>query len=538
MLQNHRFINFLKQNFMKTLILAANYLLIALIFTNLQTKTVMAQFYDPTTADVSATQTTTNVAARNTGNDIMEFEFNTGDEMRVSVWDDDISNAAGFSWEETATNSIGHQILDGTNYGTVNDPDIIISREGYLVYIVYQLDFSDIYYEAWEYNVGSWSLFIGATQLNTATPASNPNIDGVGVYDFEMVAVWEQDGGEIWAVAGDYNTGFSSYAPMHIQNPGVGMWPDVSIYHNTVTGNRMVNFTYIRDGGTAWRLYQQREPLANIQAGTPAATPTFLLTVNSGEFSRPRIASAVSIVNDDSNFAIAVRYWDSSNDRYYIYTWARCTSSLSGPNIINASTPDLTTASSVCFVNDEPAIAYAYDHIMVVWTYDDACFLNQSLDIDVIQKRCHPCTGASSTSEYLIVNDFPGSFGGYNQMAGSVASRHSPHYNTIYTFWDEDKVDVIYKTSFFGNSPIRISGTQKHSNKVNFYPNPAEYIVKVKSSDNISSIKVLNLQGQVVKLIEGYFDEINLSLLNNGMYLMNIIFENNQIESFKLQIAK
>ncbi len=130
---------------MKNFNILAKCLLIALILINLQTKTVMAQFIPPNTPDISATQTAAVIAARNTGNDIMEFEFGTGDEMRVSVWDDNISNAAAFSWEETATNNTGHQILDGTNYGIVSDPDIILSVEGYQVFIVYEKNHGNHY---------------------------------------------------------------------------------------------------------------------------------------------------------------------------------------------------------------------------------------------------------------------------------------------------------------------------------------------------------------------------------------------------------
>jgi hypothetical protein len=521
---------------MKNLILAAKCLLIALIFTNLPTKTVMAQFISPNTPDESATQGAAGLITRNTGNDVAELGSGSGEEIRVSVWDD-ATNQAAFSWEVATTAATGFQILDGTNYGTVSDPDIILSNQGYYVYIVYQLD-DDIYYEGWEFDQGAnqWKLFIGPDRLNTAQPASNPNIDGINVQDFEMAAVWEQEYGEIWTIAGDVN-GFGSYSPVYLESSDYFpcFWPDVAVYYNPTTGRITVNYTYIQDVNVSniWALWHQHEDYNDLINGTVVPNFNGLDVSYPDEFGRPRIACNNHWSDDDSNYAVAVRYWNSQDDRYYIHTYTRCSFTKYGPNIINDNSPDLTDPTS-CFANDEPAIAYAYDLLLVVWTYDDACWNDINGDREILQKRCNPCDGTSATTETLIVNDQ------YllDQVAPSVASRHSPYQNAIYTWYDYDPSDVLYKTSQFSNSPIRIMGNQNDL-ELSIYPNPTfdNMNIENRSGTAIIFLNLVDMTGKVM-LTEFNTNEkpIDVSNLSNGLYVLRIIFDNGVTNSYKIQI--
>jgi hypothetical protein len=533
MLQNHRFINFLKQNFMKNLILTAKCLLIALIFTNLPTKTVMAQFIPPNTPDESATQTSGGLITRNTGNDIAELGLGSGEEIRVSVWDD-VSNQAAFGWEVATTAATGFQILDGTNYGTISDPDIILSKEGYFVFIVYELDF-DVYYECWEFDgTSSWSLIINPTQLNTAQPARNPNIDGINTNNFEMVAVWEQENGEIWTIPGDVN-GFGSYAPVYLESSDYFpcYWPDVAVYYNPASGNITANYTYVQDLSslTFWALWHQHEDYNDLINGTVVPNFNGLDVCNPGEFGRPRIACNNMWDDDDSNYAVAIRYWDIPNNRTYIHTYTRCSGTKYGPNVINDNSPDLTDPTT-CFANNEPAIAYAYDLLLVVWTYEDACWGYLYNDKEIIQKRCNPCNGTSATTETLVVNeDF-----NLDQLAPSVASRHSLYQNALYTWWDEDQSDVKFKSSHFANSPIRIMG-RSNTTKVSVFPNPSYDLINISGDIKVESFKIMDLQGKVLTEKTSQ-QNIDVKDFQSGIYLLQILFENGTADTFKIQILK
>jgi len=67
------------------------------------------------------------------------------------------------------------------------------------------------------------------------------------------------------------------------------------------------------------------------------------------------------------------------------------------------------------------------------------------------------------------------------------------------------------------------------SNSISMYPNPAKNLLKIRSTTNISNIKIVNIIGQTVKDVDVNATEsrIEISNLENGIYLVSIKTGNN-----------
>ncbi|WP_291720702.1 T9SS type A sorting domain-containing protein [Bernardetia sp.] len=65
------------------------------------------------------------------------------------------------------------------------------------------------------------------------------------------------------------------------------------------------------------------------------------------------------------------------------------------------------------------------------------------------------------------------------------------------------------------------NGEELKSNEILVYPNPAQEVVNISSKEQILSIRILNIQGQVLRTVTNR-NKINLNGLANGVYLLNI----------------
>jgi hypothetical protein len=57
---------------------------------------------------------------------------------------------------------------------------------------------------------------------------------------------------------------------------------------------------------------------------------------------------------------------------------------------------------------------------------------------------------------------------------------------------------------------------------ISIFPNPANYFVKIKSSEEIKVLELRNLQGQIINKIEPFQKELNYNIytLKEGIYLL------------------
>lgn len=74
----------------------------------------------------------------------------------------------------------------------------------------------------------------------------------------------------------------------------------------------------------------------------------------------------------------------------------------------------------------------------------------------------------------------------------------------------------------YADSPTAI---EENLNELSIYPNPANNLLNIQSSTQIQSVEVLNIQGQLI-IKEGNVNQINVSSLTNGVYMIRIATNN------------
>lgn len=73
------------------------------------------------------------------------------------------------------------------------------------------------------------------------------------------------------------------------------------------------------------------------------------------------------------------------------------------------------------------------------------------------------------------------------------------------------------------------------------YPNPAEHgeiFVRAANPDDLSEIHVLNLAGQLLltKKANGPLNNLDISILGSGLYLVNVVFNNGSTKTEKIVV--
>lgn len=70
----------------------------------------------------------------------------------------------------------------------------------------------------------------------------------------------------------------------------------------------------------------------------------------------------------------------------------------------------------------------------------------------------------------------------------------------------------------------------------NFYPNPVKNTLTINAENNITSVAIYNMAGQIVQnqKLNSSNSTFNLSNLSTGIYLVKAVLENGQIETFKI----
>ena len=80
---------------------------------------------------------------------------------------------------------------------------------------------------------------------------------------------------------------------------------------------------------------------------------------------------------------------------------------------------------------------------------------------------------------------------------------------------------------------VTIVGVEDYDNEeVNVYPNPATDMLHIDGS-NIQSVSLYNLQGQCVMTESGNVNELSISNLSRGMYILKVTTDNG-VRSIKI----
>jgi hypothetical protein len=98
-------------------------------------------------------------------------------------------------------------------------------------------------------------------------------------------------------------------------------------------------------------------------------------------------------------------------------------------------------------------------------------------------------------------------------------------WNDTTTFYDvviTDSIGCSISDGVFQVNTLTASLDKIFQPNINVYPNPTSQNLNVDSDQEIKSLKVYSLNGQIMKEQKG--DEIDFSLFKNGLYLLRIEF--------------
>lgn len=116
----------------------------------------------------------------------------------------------------------------------------------------------------------------------------------------------------------------------------------------------------------------------------------------------------------------------------------------------------------------------------------------------------------------------------YDAYGDGINSGYGAGYVKVF---DNNSNQIVYSDGQFGaqfnyyiyaDSP---SAIEENLDELSIYPNPANSMLNIQSSTQIQSVELFNIQGQLV-IKEGNVNQINVSSLTNGVYMIRIATDN------------
>lgn len=142
-------------------------------------------------------------------------------------------------------------------------------------------------------------------------------------------------------------------------------------------------------------------------------------------------------------------------------------------------------------------------------------------------------SGGNTYSYFIKTNSFGNSAGCFQSTPVSAFSIENPISSGITLSVSSPFLSnngVMY-TTYKGNRYIQCysSGTvdveeEKNDPEIILYPNPTSDILNIKCSENINSYSIYDMLGR--KMLNGFGNIVNLQKIQPGIYLLNVIFEN------------
>ncbi|MFY8097697.1 MAG: T9SS type A sorting domain-containing protein, partial [Flavobacterium sp.] len=87
-------------------------------------------------------------------------------------------------------------------------------------------------------------------------------------------------------------------------------------------------------------------------------------------------------------------------------------------------------------------------------------------------------------------------------------------------------------SQLYNNNTLSTSDFDQNNLEVALYPNPVQDILNINVDNAIKSVEIYNIQGQ--KVLNSTSNEVDMSSLNSGIYLVKITDENNSIATKKV----
>jgi Secretion system C-terminal sorting domain len=90
------------------------------------------------------------------------------------------------------------------------------------------------------------------------------------------------------------------------------------------------------------------------------------------------------------------------------------------------------------------------------------------------------------------------------------------------------EVDIV-RQSGFTDIP-QIEGENRQIDDVQIYPNPAQSIVNIRSTDPVKSVELCDISGKTILRQQNLFENsVDISSIQNGLYFLKIAFEDRVI---------
>jgi hypothetical protein len=163
---------------------------------------------------------------------------------------------------------------------------------------------------------------------------------------------------------------------------------------------------------------------------------------------------------------------------------------------------------------DNPVVAYAGDIIIVAWEIDAWGGNNFGLaGRDIIQHQL-TYNGSFATNYYSRVNmDVM-----ETQAIPSVAADYS--YDVLYSFYDENDLNIRFKSSHCINQNLRIGGQY---DIIGVYPNPTTDILNVNTKED-ASIQLFDINGRIVyqNFLAAGNHKLDVSSYGKGVYILRL----------------
>ena len=491
---------------------------------------------------------------QNTGNDIQVIK-NSNLVAQAMVWDSDCPAFSLIVSENPNTqnplNAAFVVELNGSNDGTITDPDIIIGQQDVAnneiaIFIVYEYTsnatgITEIAYEQWNYNYDPGIRYIelaspGGNLLNVISSgiqASNPNVDANNKN--QLAIAFEVDGDIISYVDHIVSSTVLNISDIidisHCIGASDMMTPDVSI--SDESGYNSV-VSYVFNHGPDMYVVQDEFLGIHGQSQAPCSQINHL----SSDYINPRISSPAdfdifnlwecAVAAVDVNYrtiAVFHNYLGPTNFSMELLN--------SEPNSLQLLMNCNNTMPAITFTGGE---AQDMHSVAVSWTYDDCTGLmlgNQ--EVFAVNLYLENNSRVPYHPDYFMPVNL--SMSG-EQYASSIAGEGNyipgERGNVFYSLASQAPNKIIYKMSNVFNQPLlrkKIDNNEKQKNQlVNIFPNPSKgkIIIDLSFYDENEPMEILVFGMDGKKVFQDIIfsktntKEIDLSVFGPGIYFINI----------------
>ena len=435
-----------------------------------------------------------------------------GAPLQVMVWG---GGNPAFGWDYAGTT--GTAPIAGSGIGNISQIDIVTDPSANpgdeRVLIIYETNFSEVYFEVHSWTGATFTLTAGPTLLSgSSSSVSHPNVDIY--FNGRAVMTWSENG-VVYAqgyVLPALNLSPNVFKPSACITADCDRSDVASFRPNGAPGNR-TNFIFVANYGSFEELIIQRASWNQVWNGvSPVCAFGWTnvidaVTLSAEQFGVPRIACPNRLfpglyVREDLS-AVCLKY-DNSTAFYTINNYTHHALSF-GLNVFNTQPINTNPFDLSPCGNKYPTVSYAGEFIISTWTFDDCMGLING-DLDIVARQLN-FDGNPVFNDYSLVNQ--NVFG--QQLYSANDGKFSTTQDCFYAWSDGTNQSIDYKFSFFTNQSLRKSTSSEaleteptalEALEFSVFPNPvadnAVFSIDLADNEIAESLEVYSLSGQLV----------------------------------------